>query len=134
MKAKSIFAAFALGAAALVGCSTTNAQPALTLDVTTLNDSGVTGTVSLTPIDGGGTLLVIDVVPGDLPNMPAHIHPGTCADLVPQPTYALESVIDGHSRTELPVSREELLAGDQVVNMHFSNDQMGVYSACVALS
>lgn len=134
MKPGTNMAVLALVAAALAACTSANTQPGLTLEVTTLNDSGVRGTVSLAPIDGGTTLVVVDVEPSGHPNMPAHIHPGTCTDLVPQPTYALESVVDGHSRTEVPASLDELLAGDQVVNMHFSNDQMSVYSACVALS
>ncbi len=54
--------------------------------------------------------------------MPAHIHPGTCTDLVPQPTYPLDNVVDGASDTEIPVTLDELFAGDLALNIHVSED------------
>jgi hypothetical protein len=65
--------------------------------------------------------------------MPAHIHPGTCANLVPQPIYPLENVIDGASETEIPVTLDELFAGDLALNLHFSPDDYGTYAACIEL-
>ena len=38
-------------------------------------------------------------------DMPAHVHPGTCADLTPQPKFPLENVRDGRSTTDRPCAR-----------------------------
>ena len=84
----------------------------------------------MTSIDEGHTLVEVDVNAAGHSNMPAHIHPGTCAELVPQPKYALQSVIEGRSSTAVAASLEELLSGGQALNIHMSNEQMDVYSAC----
>lgn len=99
-----------------------------------LNDSGVQGRVTLTSIDDARTLVEIDVDPAGHPSMPAHIHPGSCAELVPQPKYALENVLDGTSTTEVSASLDEVLAGGQALNLHRSNEEMDVYTACVDLN
>jgi hypothetical protein len=75
----------------------------------------------------------VDVDPAGHPDMPAHIHPGTCAELVPQPRYPLANVVSGHSSTEVNASLEQLLAGDVALNLHASNQEMGLYTACVEL-
>jgi hypothetical protein len=99
-----------------------------------LNDSGVSGRVTLTALDGATTRVVVEVDPAGHPSMPAHIHPGSCAELVPQPKYALENVLAGHSTTDVSASLDELLAGGQALNVHRSNEEMGVYTACVDLT
>jgi len=103
------------------------------LQLRPLNDSGVSGTVTLTPVEADLTRVVVSVDPSGHPNMPAHIHPGTCLDLVPQPRYPLTNVQDGSSTTEVPASLSELMAGDVAVNLHASNTEMDVYTACVDL-
>jgi hypothetical protein len=104
------------------------------LTIQPLNASGVSGRVTLTAVDDATTRVVVDVDPAGNPSMPAHIHPGSCADLVPQPKYALENVIDGHSTTEVSASLDQLLAGGQALNVHRSNEEMDVYTACVDLT
>ncbi len=106
----------------------------MTLPLRELNTSGVSGTVTLSAIDEGHTLVEVDVEAAGHLNMPAHIHPGTCAELVPQPTYALQSVIGGRSSTAVAAPLEELLAGGQALNIHMSNEELDVYSACGDLS
>ena len=106
----------------------------VTLQLRQLNDSGVSGTVILTSIDDARTLVEVDVEAAGHLNMPAHIHPGTCAELVPQPKYALQSVINGRSRTEVAASLDELLSGGQALNIHKSNEEMEIYNACGELS
>ena len=88
----------------------------------------------LTAIDDARTLVEVDVEAAGHLNMPAHIHPGTCAELVPQPKYALQSVINGRSRTEVAASLEELLSGGQALNIHKSNEEMEIYNACGELT
>lgn len=99
-----------------------------------LNGSGVQGRVTLTSIDDASTRVEIDVDASGNSSMPAHIHPGSCAELVPQPKYALENVLDGKSTTQVSASLDELLAGGQALNLHRSNEEMDVYTACVDLT
>lgn len=103
------------------------------LTLQTLSDSGVTGSVTLSAIGTARTLVSVEVDPAGHPDMPAHIHPGTCDELVPQPRYPLTNVVDGSSVTEVSASLEELLAGDVALNLHASNAEMEVYTACVEL-
>jgi hypothetical protein len=124
-----------VASALLAGCaSEATEQPPVELVLTMLNSSGVEGSVRLVAVGPERTRVEIEVDPAGHASMPAHIHPGSCAELVPQPKYALENVVDGRSTTEVPVSLEELVAGDQAVNLHRSNQEMDVYAACVDLS
>jgi hypothetical protein len=127
-----------LGLALIVGVSAALAacQPqgdTRTLSLRTLNDSRVTGTVTLTELDPMRTQVLIAVDPAGNPDMPAHIHPGTCEQLVPQPRFPLANVVDGSSTTEVPASFAELVTGDVAVNLHKSNAELEVYTACVEL-
>jgi hypothetical protein len=103
---------------------------ARTISLQTLNASGVTGSVSFADL-GGRTRVDISVDPGANPDMPAHIHPGTCANLTPQPKYPLENVKAGSSTTVVPATIDELFAGGLAVNIHKSNDDLKTYTACV---
>lgn len=96
----------------------------------TLNESGVSGTATLTDLGNSRTRVQIEVTPAGNPDMPAHIHPGTCESLTPQPRFPLENVQDGRSVTEVPASLEELTRGDVAINVHHSNDDMATYTAC----
>jgi hypothetical protein len=108
------------------------AKPPRVITLRTLNDSGVTGTVSFGDL-GGRTGVEIAVDPGGNPDMPAHIHPGTCDNLTPQPKYPLENVKNGVSKTVVPASMDELFAGNLAVNVHKSNDDLKTYTACVEI-
>ena len=112
----------------VAGCAAE--QPPRTITLVTLNDSGVTGTVSFRGV-ADRTEVSIKVDPGGNPDMPAHVHPGTCDDLTPQPKFPLENVRDGASVTVVPASIGELFAGDLAVNIHKSNDDLKTYTACV---
>jgi hypothetical protein len=115
-------------AVVLVACQ--GAGPSKVIPLTTLNDSGVTGTVTLTTVDGGHTRVDIEVSAAGHNDMPAHIHPGNCATLVPQPKYPLQSVQLGRSSTVIAASMADLTHGDLAVNLHLSNDDMKTYTAC----
>jgi hypothetical protein len=119
----------------LAACgSVADDERSLELELQPLNDSGVSGHVRLVEIDAALTRVEIEVDAAGHPSMPAHIHPGTCADLVPQPRYGLENVVDGLSTTEVPASFDDLTtSGEQAVNLHRSNQEMDVYTACVEL-
>jgi len=124
--------ALLLVAALVAGCASA-APRSKQLPLETLNDSGVTGNVTMTAIGDQRTLVELEVDPAGHASMPAHIHPGTCDDLVSQPKYPLENVVDGVSVTEVPASLDELLRGGVAVNLHRSNEEMQIYTACVDL-
>lgn len=120
-------------ALAVAACAQPGAEDAIELELVMLNGSGVTGTVTLTPTSEDRTHVRIAVDPAGHPDMPAHIHPGTCADLVPQPMHPLENVVDGASETVVAASLDELLADTVAINLHRSNAEMEIYTACVDL-
>jgi hypothetical protein len=117
-------------AVVLIALRPATAGPSRTITLQTLNASGVTGSVSFVDL-GGRTQVDVTVDPADNPDMPAHIHPGTCANLTPQPKYPLENVRAGTSTTVVPAPIDELFAGDLAVNIHKSNDDLKTYTACV---
>jgi hypothetical protein len=119
-------------AAMLVACQASPAETR-TISLTTLNGSGVSGSVTLTALDNHRTQVEIRVDPAGHPDMPSHIHPGTCQNLVPQPKYPLKNVMQGHSITIVPAAFVELLHGDLAVNIHKSNQDLATYTACADL-
>jgi hypothetical protein len=124
-----LLALVAIAAIVLAACQP-EASPPRTITFQTLNDSGVSGTVSFRAV-GGRTDVEVTVNPGSNPDMPAHIHPGTCDNLTPQPKFPLENVRNGASKTVVPASIDELFAGNLAVNIHKSNDDLKTYTACV---
>jgi ABC-type transport system substrate-binding protein len=125
-------ATVAIALSALTACAPAAAPAARTVTLQTLNASGVTGTVTFAAL-GDKTSVEITVDPGANPDMPAHIHPGTCANLTPQPKFPLENVLNGSSKTDVPAPIDELFAGGLAVNIHRSNDDLKTYTACVDL-
>jgi len=118
---------------ALVVAACASAGETRTIQLETLNGSGVNGSVTLVDVGQGRTRVDVQVEPAGNPNMPAHIHPGTCVDLIPQPKYPLQNVVDGTSSTVVPASLGELVAGDLAVNVHRSNEDLRTYTACADL-
>jgi hypothetical protein len=121
--------AAAAAAVALASCQAATTAPR-NLNFVTLNDSGVTGSVEFRDV-GGRTEVEVRVEPAGNLDMPAHIHPGTCDDLTPQPKYPLENVRNGVSSTVVPAGIAELFAGQLALNIHRSNDDLRTYTACV---
>ena len=117
-------------AALALGCAATG--PQVTIPLETLNNSGVTGSVTLISL-GDRTQVDVDVDPAGHPDMPSHIHPGDCDNLVPQPKYPLRNVVDGKASTIVAVPLNELLGGDLAINLHNSNEDMRTYTACAKL-
>jgi hypothetical protein len=117
-------------AALLLAACQDGGAPGRQVALRTLNDSGVSGTATLTDLGNSRTRVEIAVEPAGNPDMPAHIHPGTCEDLTPQPRFPLENVQGGRSVTEVPASLEELTRGDVAINVHQSNEDMATYTAC----
>jgi hypothetical protein len=129
MRPRRLVMLLALVAMTLTACQAA-ADPPRTITLRTLNASGVTGTVTFAAIDNK-TQVEIAVDPAGSLDMPAHIHPGTCDELTPQPKFPLENVQSGSSKTVVPASIDELFAGGLAVNIHHSNDDLKTYTACV---
>ena len=99
----------------------------------TLNGSGVTGSVTLVDAGEGRTQVQVRVEPAGNLDMPAHIHPGSCDNLIPQPKHPLENVVNGISTTIVRASFAELTSGGLAVNLHKSNQDLKTYTACAEL-
>jgi hypothetical protein len=123
----------ALLALSLLTVACQGASPSTVSTLAALNDSGVTGKVTLTAIDDDHTRVDIEVTAGGHHDMPAHIHPGTCAELVPQPRYPLQSVQSGRSSTVIAAPLADLTGGDLAVNLHHSNENLAHSTACIEL-
>jgi hypothetical protein len=126
---RTLLSLLAAAAITLTACQAA-ADPPRTIALETLNDSGVTGTVTFAALRDK-TAVEITVDPSGNLDMPAHIHPGTCASLTPQPKFPLENVKNGSSKTVVPATIDELFAGGLAVNIHHSNDDLKTYTACV---
>ena len=131
-RARHIAWAATVAIASLSACASPAAE-ARSLTLHSLNASGVTGTVTLTAIDASQTRVVVDVDPAGHPDMPAHIHPGTCDSLTPQPEFPLQNIVEGQSTTDLTVPLDDLFSSSVALNVHASNEDMETYTACVDL-
>jgi hypothetical protein len=106
----------------------------VTLDLVEQNASGQSGTVTLSK-QGDETQVVIESFsPFGREAQPAHIHKGTCANLDPEPAYALPNLVDGVAGDTVAVSLDELLEGQYAVNIHRSAEQADVYTACADIT
>lgn len=111
------------------GASPEAGTEGVTVELAELNASGVSGTATLTT-EGDGTMVVIQAT-GATGNHPAHIHEGSCDGLDPNPAFPLTDVdATGASETVVPVSLDDLTGGDFAINVHLSQEQIGVYVMC----
>jgi len=102
----------------------------VTLTMNAQNNSGISGTSTFTDLGNGKTRVVMQVSGAGSGPEPAHIHPGSCADLDPTPVYTLTSVTNGASTTDVDSTLAELLDGHYAIHMHKSPDELTVYVAC----
>lgn len=123
-------AAFALGALAFTTAPSLAATGPVTVTMTAQNASGENGTATLTPTPDG-VQVVVSLKNAPAAAQPAHIHPGTCANLTPAPQYPLTSLANGTSTTLLKgVTMDQLLANPFAVNVHQSTSNLGTYVSC----
>ena len=118
-----------------VALGTVGAQSqSLTLNLSPQNNSGISGTATLTDLGGGKTRVVIQATGAGAGPEPAHIHPGTCAQLNPTPAFTLSSVTNGASTTDVDSTLQQLTASPFAVHMHKSVDELTVYVACAEIT
>lgn len=114
---------------ALAGAA--SAADTITVQLAPLNNSGESGTATLTDLGDGTTRVVLNLAGGAAGvAQPAHIHEGTCTNLNPTPKYPLQNVTDGKSEMVVKVSLSDLTSGQYAINVHKSAQEVAVYVAC----
>lgn len=106
-----------------------------TVTLAMLNDSGVSGTATLSE-EAGNTVVTLSMTGGTAGvAMPAHIHLGSCPG-VGAVAHALASVENGTSTTTLTgVTIASLTAQMPLaINVHESTENLGNYVACGAVN
>jgi len=119
--------------AALIGAREGRAAGPVTVKLAPQNNSGESGTATLTE-EGGKTKVVVSVTgqPAGVAQ-PMHIHKGTCDKLDPKPTYGLPSLINGKSEATVDVSLADLQKGGYAINGHKSAQEVSTYVYCGAI-
>jgi len=105
---------------------------ALSLELREQNGSGQSGTATLEPAGEGSTTVVVELSTPPREPQPSHVHSGTCDKIGPV-VAPLESVVDGHAESTVPLSLEELQRGDLLVHAHLSEAQPDVSVACAPI-
>ena len=110
--------------------STSNDAMTMTVPLAAQNDSGESGTATLTEADGKTTVSInLTGVADDTPQ-PAHIHTGACptpGDVV----YPLTDLVSGVSETILDVPLATLKRSlPLAINVHKSADEASFYVSC----
>jgi hypothetical protein len=111
-------------------CMSANAQgQTTTVELTSQNSSGVSGTAMLADV-GGKLRVEIRANGAGAGPQPAHIHEGNCAQLNPAPKFALTDVVNGVSNTDIDGSLQAVLSTPHAIHMHKSPDELPIYVAC----
>ena len=106
----------------------------VTFDLGELNDSGQTGTASLTEL-GDMTQVVLTLSAGALQTELVHIHSGQCGDTLGGVDYPLSSFVGGSgtSTTTVDVTLAMLQDGNHAINSHDASNAAN-YTACGNIS
>src|SRR5437016_2008956 len=125
----TILATAALAALAL--SSGASAAGSITLTLREQNGSGISGTATLTEMDNNQVKVTLKLDKAGAGPQPAHIHPGTCAQLDPKPQWPLKDVVNGASETVLTnVKLTDITDGKHAINVHKSAAEIQTYVAC----
>ncbi len=126
---------FALLGAALAGMLAAAASAAtpttVTVKMVPQNDSGESGTATLTEVaDGVRVAVKLDGAPKDVPQ-PTHIHVGNCGHINKAPEYPLANTVNGEGvATVKGVTLADLLKGTYAINVHKSGTEIATYVSC----
>jgi hypothetical protein len=107
-----------------------SASQSMVVALSAQNNSGMSGTATLTAMDGS-TLVKLELAgaPAGVAQ-PAHIHTGSCAN-IGGVVYPLTSPLDGVSETTVEASLDAILAQlPLALNVHKSAEEASVYVAC----
>jgi hypothetical protein len=111
------------------GARAATADDAVRIPLGAMNGSGESGVAILTP-KGSKTLVQLQLHGGPGDPQPTHFHTGTCDKYGPRPLYMLAAVVKGESSTTLDVPLDKLTAGDLVINVHKSFDDIATIASC----
>jgi hypothetical protein len=124
------------GVLALAGCGGddsggSSSEESVSVQLSTQNGSGESGTATLTSAGENRTQVVIELQ-GEAASasQPAHIHKGSCENLDPAPAYGLPNVMSGKSETTVAVSLDQLEQDAYAINVHKSSADLKTYVAC----
>ncbi len=115
--------------AIMLAAASAAAQNSITVQLNAQNNSGESGTATLTAM-GNQTKVTLNLQNAPSNPQPAHIHPGTCANLNPQPKYPLTNVQNGTSETTVNASLDSLMTGGFAINVHKSAAEIQTYVSC----
>jgi Cu/Zn superoxide dismutase len=115
---------------AIGGVSPALAAGPVTVQLAPQNNSGESGTATLT--EAGGKTKVTVAINGQPAGVaqPMHVHKGTCSQLDPQPAYGLATVTGGKSETTIDVTLASLQSGGYAINGHKSAQDVKTYVFC----
>jgi hypothetical protein len=123
--------ALALGLLLLGVTSFALAADSATVKLQPQNNSGESGTATLTKAGENQTKVVLDVkVEPTGASQPVHIHKGPCAKLDPKPAYPLSPLVNGKSETMVNASLDGLEKGGYAINGHKSAQEVSTYVFC----
>ena len=108
--------------------------PSMTFPVNSLSQSGIAGTVRLTPINGDKVAIDVAVNGAGSEPRPIHIHEGACADLNPIPETPLATVVNGASTTEVEAPLQQLVATPHAIFLHKSTVELPIFVACADIA
>ena len=119
----------------LVGVTSALAADSAKAKLEAQNNSGESGTATLTKAGDKQTKVVLEVkgAPSGA-SQPVHIHKGTCDKLDPKPAYPLSPVVNGKSETTVNASLEDLEKGGYAINGHKSAQEVSTYVFCGPIS
>ena len=104
------------------------------LNVTSLNDSGISGTATLRALDGDKVEVGVLANGAGADPLPIHIHEGACADLNPVPKIPLTTVANGVSTTEVDGALQQLTAAPHAIFLHKSPEELPIFVACADIT
>lgn len=115
---------------ATAGLSYAAAPQTVTVQMKALNNSGETGTATLTQ-EAKGVKVEVNIKGAPATAQPTHIHPGTCTKLNPAPEAPLSPLENGKSVTMLSGKKlSDFTGGKFAVNVHKSSNDLQTYVSC----
>jgi len=126
---RTVLATAALVAVAAAGGLANPSPASITIPLAAQNNSGETGSATLTQLPDGVSVVVALKGAPDI-DQPSHIHVGFCGHDTAV-AHGLSNTVAGNGTTIVPgVTLAALLKGEFSINVHKSSAEMGAYVAC----
>ncbi len=120
-----------LAVPAFASAAAPHATGPITVTLATLNNSGESGTATLTDLGNGQTKVEVTITgePSGASN-PMHIHSGQCGPTLGGVVFPLSPVVNGTSTTTVATSLDSIMDGKHAINGHKSAAEIGTYVFC----